>query len=97
MRPESQNAIIKKRIYSTTILIKDVEVCKWRSLYILSIFKIQMKNIRFEKMWFARIDFAKFRIDELLIWIIFSKISETDQENEIHKLLLPDVIPHKNI
>ena len=99
MRPESQNAIIKKRIFSTTILIKDVEVCKWRSLYILSAFYIcnTDENIRFEKMWFARIDFAKFRIDELLIWIIFSKISETDQENEIHKLLLPDVIPHKNI
>ena len=81
-----------KRIFSTKIFIKYVEVCKWRSLYILIFFWYTDENIRFEKMWFARIDVAKFRIDELLIWRIFVlKTSDTDQENEIDKLLLVDV------
>ena len=49
MRAERQHAIIMKRIYSTTILIKYVEICKWRSLSILSIFFNTDENIRLDK------------------------------------------------
>ena len=84
MRAESQNVIIKKRINSTTILIKYVEVCKWRSLSILKVFvwDTDRKHVDYEN---GHRKIQKRRVIDLKNWLFSQKhrIKETTSPSNL--------------
>ena len=71
---ESQNVILKKRINSTTILKKYVEVCKWRSLSILKVFvwdtdeNIRLKTCDLRELTSQNSETTSYRFEEFFFF-----------------------------